>query len=611
MAQVYRTIMRGFLPPMAIYYVLVTLFHWRSETGITLLVLAGISGAAVCILLAMRRMLSTTQAPTMARMEAVGLVTNLLVFANVTAFLLVHPEPGHLIYFVLAAIVFATSSVTLRVTIASITVTVASLYAFARDLVPDQATDYAWIGLATAFASVGTTTLLRRAVARQIEARLRADDMAAAARDLAARDGLTGLANRRALFERLESLVRDGLPFWLGLVDLDGFKSVNDVYGHKVGDSLLMAAASRLSAAAPDGALLGRIGGDEFVIVIEGAPPAQTIMAAGDQLIASVSRPCEVGLLNLAVSASVGFARFPDMADSLDRLYEKADFALYRAKQRARGRTLVFDAAEDVEMRENLSLEAALREADFESELHLVFQPQVEPATGAISACEALARWDSPTLGSVPPDRFIRAAERMGLINRITTILFDKGLQTLETWPAEVAMSFNLSAQDLSDRALIFSLAAKVFTRGIDPRRVEFEITETAVMTDIDAARRLLEDLAAVGFRIALDDFGSGYSSFEYFDQLPLSKVKLDKSFVRKVAHSDKTREIVAGIIDLCRKLKLQCVLEGVETNDQLAILRPLGPATIQGYLFARPMPAEQILERIRPADLETVRKAG
>jgi EAL domain-containing protein (putative c-di-GMP-specific phosphodiesterase class I) len=235
--------------------------------------------------------------------------------------------------------------------------------------------------------------------------------------------------------------------------------------------------------------------------------------------------------------------------------------------------------------------------------LFLLFQPQYSPEQERVVGFEALARWQSPKLGLVRPDLFIRAAERSGHIRRVTNILFAKGLAEMAHWPTDISLSFNLSAQDISDRAFVLSLLGEIMKSAIAPQRIEFEITETAVMTDLDASSKLLEELQASGCRIALDDFGSGYSSFEYIDQLPLDKVKIDRSFVRKVAHSKTSREIVAGVIGLCRKLDLRCVLEGVETEAEMDILGKLQPDLIQGYLFGRPMSAEDARRKILEQD--------
>ena len=589
MAEAYRPIMRGFLLPGAAYYFLVTWLHWQDESGNNLLVLGGISFLTAVSYTAFRWLLLPAGRTSLKRLEAVGFATNLLMYANVLAYMLQHFEEQKLIYFVLMAVVFSTSAVTLRATLASVILSIGSLFWFSAQASPDVAKQFVFIGLATSFASFGMASLLRKAILRQIDARLLADQ-------LAARDSLTGIANRRSVFSRVEALVEDQKPFWLGILDLDGFKSINDIYGHALGDHLLCEVVERLKLRQEKGIEFGRIGGDEFAIVVEGAPGEADVEAFGNSLIHDIAQCYDFEPLQLSVSGTIGFAHFPTMGSTARQIYEKADFSLYRGKQLARHQSTIFTVNQDKEMRESLALEKALREARMEEEFYLLFQPQFDVVARQVVSFEALARWQSPSLGPVRPDCFIRAAERAGLIQQVTRILFGKALDAVELWPEEITVSFNLSGQDLADRAFIFSLVAQVHQRGIRPARIEFEITETAVMKDIAASRILLEDLSSAGFKIALDDFGSGYSSFEYIDQLPLNKVKIDKSFVRKVAESVTSREVVAAIITLCRNLDLKCLLEGVESEGEMKTLAPLSPQLIQGYLFGRPMSQRDVL---------------
>lgn len=596
MAEAYRPIVRGFLLPGAAYYFLVTWLHWQDESGFSLLILGGISLLTAVCYTAFRWLLLPAGRTSLQRLEAVGFATNLLMYSNVLAYMLMHYEEQKLIYFVLMAVVFSTSGVTLRATLASVVLSIGSLFWFSAQASPDVAKQFVFIGLATSFAAFGMASLLRKAILRQIDARLLADQ-------LAARDSLTGIANRRSVFSRIDDLVEEKKPFWVGILDLDGFKSINDIYGHAVGDHLLCEVVERLKLRQRQGLEFGRIGGDEFAIVIEGDPGEFEVEAFGNSLIHDISQDYDFQPLQLSVSGTIGFAQFPEMGTTARQIYEKADFALYRGKQFARHQSTIFTVDQDKEMRESLALERALREARMEDEFHLLFQPQFDIAARRVVSFEALARWQSPTLGPVRPDRFIRAAERAGLIQQVTRILFGKALDALELWPDEITISFNLSAQDLADRAFVFSLVAQVHARGISPARIEFEITETAVMKDIATSRILLEDLSSAGFKIALDDFGSGYSSFEYIDQLRLNKVKIDKSFVRKVADSVTSREVVAAIITLCRNLHLKCVLEGVETESEMATLAPLSPQLIQGYLFGRPMSQRDVLSLLLRAE--------
>lgn len=590
MADAYRPIVRGFLAPGAAYYLFVTWAHWGDETGLNLAILGGISLLTAISYLIFRSFVLPAEKTSLRRLEIIGITTNLLMYSNVVAYMLLHFEEHKLVYFALMAVVFSTSGVTLRGTLFSVVLSIVTLFWFASGASPVIAHQFMFIGVATSFASFGMATLLRAAILRQIDARLYADK-------ISMEDSLTGIANRRSLFGRMESHVREQQPFWIGILDLDGFKAINDIYGHSVGDSLLCEVVGRLQTFASDDIELGRIGGDEFAILMTCTQDEDQVKAFGTRLIETISRAYEISLLQLNVSGTIGFAHYPTMGETTRDIYERADFALYRGKQSARRTAIIFSANQEEQMRKAITLEKALREADLNKELYLVFQPQMDVRAHRIVSFEALARWQSPALGAISPDKFIHAAERAGLIQQVTKILFGKGLDALATWPDDVSISFNLSAQDVSDRTFMLSLTSEVLARGIKPERIEFEITETAVMKDINAARSLLEELSTVGFKVALDDFGSGYSSFAYIDQLPLDKVKIDKGFVRQVSQSPASREIVASIITLCHNLNLKCVLEGVETEEEMATLKPMSPQIIQGYLFGRPMPVEDVAE--------------
>lgn len=603
MARAYTPIIRTILVPGCAYYLFITFSHWRDETGLPLAVLGSLSAFTAFCFYLLRQHVLTEQSTSLLRLELSGLLINLLLYTNVLVYLLINFEQSKLVYFAMLAVVFSTTAVTLRITLASVFLSLTTLYWFASSLSTELFDQYVSIGVATAFGSLAMATLLRKAILQQIDARLLADRLAAKARRLADTDMLTGVPNRRAIFEKIDYLVQQRRPFWMGIFDLDGFKAINDVYGHIVGDDLLCAVVNRASALNIEGATFGRIGGDEFVAIFTGQVDAKTAEHLGATVIDAISTPYPVDLLQLSIGASAGFSHFPSMGASGAQLYEKADYALFKAKTQTRGQCVLFDTAEDEEMKRAIEIERALREGDLEQELFLLYQPQYSPEQERVVGFEALARWQSPKLGLVRPDLFIRAAERAGHIRRVTNILFSKGLAEMAHWPTDISLSFNLSAQDISDRAFILSLLGQIMKSGIAPQRIEFEITETAVMTDLDTSSKLLEELQASGCRIALDDFGSGYSSFEYIDQLPLDKVKIDRSFVRKVAHSNTSREIVAGVIGLCRKLDLRCVLEGVETQAEMDILGKLQPDLIQGYLFGRPMSAEDAKRKILEQD--------
>ena len=610
MADAYIPILRAFLIPGCAYYVFITWRHWQDQSGLSLAILGSISAVTALSYYMLRQYALAGKPVSLQRLELAGLSINMLMYLNVLSYFMIHFEPAKLVYFVLMAVVFSTTGVTLRGTLFSVIVSLATLSWFASGLSDHLFTQYVSIGIATAFASFSMASLLRKAILRQIDARLLADELASKARNLADTDMLTGIPNRRAMFQKIDYLVEQRRPFWMGIFDLDGFKAINDVYGHVVGDTLLRAVVTRATDLDFDGATFGRIGGDEFIAILPGHLSDEKVGFLGNSTIEAISRPYPIDLMQLKVGASAGFSHFPSMGACGAQLYEKADYALYKAKTHNRGQCVLFDTGENDEMKRAIEIERALREGDLENELFLLYQPQYSPLQKRVVGFEALARWQNPKLGLVRPDLFIRAAERSGHIRRVTDILFRKGLAELAEWPKDISLSFNLSAQDISNHAFILSLMGQIMDSGISPSRLEFEITETAVMSDLEKSRTLLEQLRASGCKIALDDFGSGYSSFEYLDQLPLDKVKIDRSFVRKVPHSVTSREIVAGVIGLCRKLDLRCVLEGVETEAEMDVLGKLEPDLIQGYLFGRPMSPEDALRRIMDQDGTPVRHA-
>ena len=558
---------------------------------------------AVCLL--MWRWSQHQRTVSLSRIELVGLVANLLIYANVTLYMLLSFQQPKLIYFVLMAMVFATSGVTFRGTAFAVALSMATLVWFASNTSSEVLSQYLSIGVAASVVSIGLSYLLRKALRLQVSARLKADALTEQAQYLAATDMLTSLPSRRRIFDEIDAEVGNGHPFWLGLIDLDGFKAINDAYGHALGDELLEAVAARIRNLLTAETRFGRLGGDEFAWLLPGELSRAEVEEAARDLIMTISQPYLVAGRQVCVGATIGFCHSPTMARGSAEVYENADYALYAAKDSKRGDVLVFSAAHQLAMSDTSALERALREADMEAEFRVQFQPQYSIASGRIVGFEALARWESPALGRVPPDMFIPAAERSGKIIELTPALLKKALAEAVSWPEDVSISFNLSANDLADPSMAPSLLAAIAASGLSPTRVQFEITETSVMRDVARSKAVLEKLAAAGCSIALDDFGSGYSSFGYLNQLPLHTLKIDRSFIRQITTNPISLEIVAGMLRLSRTLGLTCVLEGVETEEELAILRPLGADVIQGYLFGRPMDASRI-----PALLQVPKRA-
>ena len=416
---------------------------------------------------------------------------------------------------------------------------------------------------------------------------------------LANLDSLTDLPNRRLFFTKLEEALASassaGLRFVVGLVDLDGFKAVNDVYGHTTGDRLLVEAGRRMLLACDESVFLARLGGDEFGVIVDAAWDDAAIIAFGARLCAVLDAPFNLPGVIAQVSGSIGFATYPEAGAGVEQLFERADYALYHAKQHARGRPIIFSTEQETKIRHFSNVEQSLRHADLESELALHFQPIFDVERGAVVMFEALARWDSPRLGRVPPDVFIRVAERSDLINRLTQTLLRKALAAALTWPSAVRLSFNLSVRDLISDDALMAIIGIIQNSGVAAGRIDLEVTETALMRDLDQSSKALRMLKALGIGISLDDFGTGYSSLSYVHRLPIDKIKIDRSFIGDIATDQSCRAIVKTMLDMCRNLELTCIIEGMETPEQAGILRGLGCTVMQGYLFGKPMPAQEV----------------
>ncbi|ESQ94098.1 putative bifunctional diguanylate cyclase/phosphodiesterase [Asticcacaulis benevestitus] len=424
-------------------------------------------------------------------------------------------------------------------------------------------------------------------------------------------DSLTQLANRRLFFAELErqyaSALIDGRGFAIGIIDLDGFKPINDTYGHTTGDRVLVEAAQRIRQACADDLILARLGGDEFGFIASRNPAPEDLQALSDSITGLLRLPFSIGSSSVQLGCSIGVAFYPQSADTPDVLFERADYALYHAKRHHRGDMVVFSEEHEEEIRSHGIIERTLQNADLDAELSMIYQPIVDTTTGETIAFEALARWHSPTLGFVGPDQFIPVAERAGLIRRVTRTLLKKALAALKTWPADMRMSFNLSAHDLSDSESVVQIIALINRSGINPKRLDFEITETSVSHDFVQARAAVTTFKALGVGISLDDFGTGYSSLSHVHSLPLDKIKVDRSFVTDINTNPVSLKIVKSLTALCADMDLECIIEGVETEAQLATLMELGCRRVQGYYFARPMPECDVLPYL---DLATAKRA-
>ena len=414
-------------------------------------------------------------------------------------------------------------------------------------------------------------------------------------------DSLTGLPNRRSFFQQMEALAAsadDRTPFALAIFDLDRFKPVNDTYGHNAGDHVLQETGRRLAAFAGAEVTVARLGGDEFGALIRRPSDGPAATAFCTCICEALRAPIWLGETPVVAGCSAGLALYPSAGRRAAELFDRADYALYHSKMNERGRTTLFSQEHESAIRTERAIEAALHGPYLDHEIEVHYQPILDAETNRIVMVEGLARWTHFTLGRIAPDRFVAAAERCGAIHRLTTLLLRKALADAARLPPEIGLSFNLSSHDLTSSETVVAILAIVRESGFDPRRLTLELTETALVRDFERAREAITLLRALGVRIALDDFGTGYSSLSYVHRLPLDRVKIDRSFMADLS-SRQGERIVATILELCRNLDLSCVVEGVETPEQLAILRRLGCRHVQGYLIGRPARMASLLERL------------
>ncbi len=416
-------------------------------------------------------------------------------------------------------------------------------------------------------------------------------------------DGLTQLPNRvyfeKRLAESIESERFSASRFAVLFMDLDGFKSVNDTLGHGVGDKLLRCVSDRLAASIRDGDLLVRLGGDEFAVLLHDLEDRGTAVAIAARLNQSLQNTVDIDGYKITISVSIGLSFYPTDGYTADELLKNADIAMYQAKGSGKNRINCFDENMALKYQERIRLETDLRDAVHTDQIYVVYQPQIEPRTGRVVAVEALARWNHPLLGHVPPDRFIPVAEESGLITQIgERVLLEACKQTCK-WQKmgyqRLQVAVNISAQQFTQdnfEAVVFDALAY---SGLKPGYLELEITENIVMENVSRVVTKLNTLRAKGIQIAIDDFGTGYSSLRYLEDLPLDTLKIDRSFVTKLDHNDPQHSLVNTIILMASSFGITTVAEGVETEQQLRSVVELGCDYIQGYYYSRPVPASAL----------------
>jgi diguanylate cyclase (GGDEF)-like protein len=430
------------------------------------------------------------------------------------------------------------------------------------------------------------------------DTRLSGNDAVRAAR----LDPLTGVANRLLLREQLEEALLRQLggedACALLLVDLDRFKLVNDTLGHSVGDQLLCEVARRLEGCAGTDGIVGRLGGDEFAIVWRGEGDEGTLSALAAKVIAELSRTITIGAADLHIGATIGISRAPRDGNREETLMRCADLALYSGKEAGRGGHAFFEQQMYVDAEDYRSLENDVRNALGSDGLALHYQPIIDARTGRLVGREALLRWSHPLRGPIPPDQFVPIIEDAGLIHQIGDWVIREACAEAVRWEGDLRVAVNISAAQLCGSGIAETVLGALAATGLTPSRLELEVTESIFIGDDVSTLAALERLRAIGVRLVLDDFGKGYSSFGYLSRAQFSKIKIDRSFVAGAAEGERDcSAIVRAILALARGLSVETTAEGVENEREAAVMRALGCDQLQGYLFGRPVPAEELGE--------------
>jgi diguanylate cyclase (GGDEF)-like protein len=425
---------------------------------------------------------------------------------------------------------------------------------------------------------------------------------------MAEHDSLTNLPNRILFHRRVQEALRRGRETaqatTIAIIDLDRFKEVNDTLGNYNGDRLLAALSDRMAAHLRGLDALARLGGDEFGIVLAGVSEPEEILIRLRQVI---EYEVEISGLPLIVEASIGYVVAPEHGEDVDELLQLADVAMYVAKAQHAG-VIRYDPSQNHYDAANLALVSELRVALDEDQLVLFYQPKINLQDGRVDAVEALIRWRHPELGLLSPDRFIPLAEQTGLIDRVTEWVAIRAIADLRGWGDGLSVAVNVSARNLGHPSLVPLLVNSLAAAGIEPARFYVEITETALMTDPERAAVVLQDLHQAGIGISIDDFGTGQTSLNYLVTLPIDEIKIDRSFISDMTASVGHNAIVRSIIDLGQNLGLHVVGEGVESEEMASALTAAGCEVAQGYLYARPMPAEELSDWM--VSHETAKKA-
>lgn len=620
---IYRPILRGYFAVFAAYYTAMLPTHLWILAGIDRMAMA--SAALVSALLGFFGSVWLRRDRPPCAVSSLLLTMNALVVLNVVIALNIEFRDEKLTYFIIMAMLFALASTSFIQSVISIALAALAFATFMPRIEYAAFLSYAFLAFGAAMASLAIAFFLRKAITFIAAAKTEAEDelvyiadakktvedelkdarlIGEQMRNQSLSDSLTGLPNRRAFFEALRK-ARGKAPrhqdaseqppssVWLILVDLDGFKAVNDIHGHLVGDLLLKQVADRLSSFVSEDLHISRMGGDEFNIVLSTSLEEQGVKAHCAQILETLAEPYVIEGRHVRVSGSIGCKRFEKGEQSRSQI-RQADYALMAAKRQGKNCCVIFDDKLAADADARYQVEAALRQADLEAELHLVFQPQFDLRTGTFQRAEVLSRWSSPVVGHVGPDQFIKIAEESGLITDITLTVVEKVLKELKSWSRPIPLSINLSSHDLVSDPMIDQIIEQSVKLDVDPTLVEFEVTETAMLVDFEKATANLDRLAEAGFSIALDDFGTGYSNFNYLRSLPITKLKVDRSFLENPG-DPMTEKILFSLAGMARTLGVHCLLEGVENELDLLTAKRVGAEFVQGFLFGKPMSASEL----------------
>ena len=429
---------------------------------------------------------------------------------------------------------------------------------------------------------------------------------------LALHDNLTGLPNRLLLADRIGQAIHNvdqrGGCFALMFIDLDGFKPVNDAFGHHVGDILLRAVADRLKSGLHGQDTVARIGGDEFILLVSLREPNDAVSVAADQ-VNLLSQPFLINDENLLISASVGIVLYPGNGEDQQELLMNADAAMYHAKSAGKNGYSFFDGSMNTNARKQLQLLQELRTAQANGELRVHYQPKFDAGSGRPIGAEALLRWEHPQLGLLMPDSFIELAEKTGLIVPIGEWVLNEACRQMAVWVREGfsdwRIAVNLSALQFCHAGLLDSVAQALARNHLKANNLTLEITESTAMSDADASMAVLQSLSALGVDLSIDDFGTGYSSLMYLKRLPANELKIDRGFVRDLEQDSDDAAIVSAIVALGQALGLRIVAEGVETDTQQNFLTELGCDSLQGFLLGHPQTPERFMASIRQAQAQ------